>query len=66
MGGLGSSPDTGTVGLWRAGTHQSSKLWGEGSLYLGFRELLMHLICDRKLSLAGTYQWQKKTLEGKE
>lgn len=52
------------VGLWRAGTHQTANWWGEPGLFLGFKELLMHLICDRKLSLAGMYQQQKKALEG--
>lgn len=38
---------------------------GEDRLFLGFKDWLMHLICDRKLSLAGMYKEQKKALEEK-
>lgn len=38
---------------------------GESGLFLGFKDWLMHLICDTKLSLAGMYHQQKEALEVK-
>lgn len=68
MGGLGSSPDTGTVPVWGCGEQgliRAPNWWGEAGLFPGFKELLTHLICDKKLILAGMYQWQKKAFEDK-
>lgn len=67
MRGFGSIPDKVTVQVWGFGEQElitSANQWGEAGPFLGFRELLMHLICDRNLSLAGMYQQQKKALEG--
>lgn len=62
---LGSSPDTGTkCGAVESRNSSQQQTGGVKLAFLGFKELLMHLICDRKLSLAGMYQEQKKALEG--
>lgn len=57
----------GAVQAWGCGEQElirAPNWWGEAGLFLGFKELLMHLICDRELSLAGMYQQQNKALEG--
>lgn len=57
----------GAVQVWGCGEQElirAANWWGEAGLFLGFKELLMHLICDRELSLAGMYQQQNKALEG--
>lgn len=67
VGGLGSSPDKGTLQVWGCGEQElirAANWWGEAGLFPGFKELLTHLICDRKLILAGMYQRQEKALEG--
>jgi len=52
-------------GCWSRDSSEQQPSGGEAGLFLGFRNWLMHLICDRKLSLAGTCQQQKKALEVK-
>lgn len=57
----------GTVQVWGCGEQEfirAANWWGEAGLFPGFKELLTHLICDRKLILAGIYQRQNKALEG--
>lgn len=59
----------GAVQVWGRGESRNSSEQqtsrGEAGLFLGFEDWLMHLICDRQLSLSGMYQQQKKALKVK-